>query len=115
MYEGTELPAGSADRLVLESLPFDHPHQMVYSKRFDHTRNGFESYAMPRVEARLFRLLRTFCRQRKPDGDVLILDKRLHEKAYGRRIQQYLATFGTGEATTPKTRAKKESAQLPLF
>lgn len=110
MYEGTELPRNSADRLVLDALPFDHPGHPIFGKRKNHHRNGFEDYAMPRVECRLFRLLRTFCRERTEGGEMIVLDKRLREKAYGRRITQYLGRFGTAV----KTSATKED-QMRLF
>lgn len=116
MYEGTELPKGSVDRIYVESVPFDHPGQPVFSKRKDHFRNGFEDYAMPRVETRLFRLLRTFCRQRKDGGDMIVLDRRIQEKAYGKRLMKYLGQFvgGSDVAATPVT-PKKEPDQLKLF
>lgn len=116
MYEGTELPTGSVDRIYVESVPFDHPGQPVFSKRKDHFRNGFEDYAMPRVETRLFRLLRTFCRQRKDGGDMIVLDRRIQEKAYGKRLMKYLGQFvgGSDTAPTPVT-PKKEPDQLKLF
>lgn len=115
MYEGTELPKDSVDRIYIESVPFDHPGQPVFSKRKDHFRNGFEDYAMPRVETRLFRLLRTFCRQRKDGGDMVVLDRRIHEKSYGKRLMKYLGQFGESvDVQTPATPAK-EVDQLKLF
>jgi len=114
MYEGTELPRNSADRIVLDALPFDHPGQVVFGKRKDHHRNGFEDYALPRVECRLFRVLRTFCRERKENGEMIVLDKRLREKGYGRRITQYLSQFGGAAQATPMPRGKDEG-QLKLF
>lgn len=116
MYEGTELPAGSVDRIFVESVPFDHPGQPVFSKRKDHFRNGFEEYAMPRVETRLFRLLRTFCRQRVEGGEMIVLDRRLQEKAYGKRLMKYLREFGGGPEVSGKPAAvKAEPDQLKLF
>ncbi len=116
MYEGSELPEGSVDRLILEALPFDHPNHPVFGKRKDHHRNSFEGYALPRVECRGFRLLRTFCRQRKAGGEMMVLDKRLKEKAYGKRVIRYLEQFG-GEDDVPakEVTTKKETDQLKLF
>lgn len=113
MYEGTELPEDSADRLIIESLPFDHPGQPVFGKRKDHHRNGFEEYAMPRLECRMFRLLRTFCKQRKAGAEVMVLDPRLREKAYGRRMQQYLSQFVEDVEAPPSK--KEERGQMKLF
>jgi DNA polymerase III epsilon subunit-like protein len=122
MYEGTQLPQGTADLLVLETLPFDHPNQPVYSKRLKHAGNGFEGYALPRVKARLFRLMRTFCRQRRADAQMVVLDKRVQERDYGRTLQAYLGQFAEKiegaqpqEAPAKKQRAKKDDDQLKMF
>ncbi len=113
MYEGIELPLGTTDRLFIESLPFDHPNQPVFTRRKDRHRNGFEDYALPRVECRLFRLLRTFCKQRKVDGDVVVLDRRLREKGYGKRIMAYLSQFEGVTKTVSAT--EKTVDQMKLF
>ncbi len=71
---------------------------------------------MPRVETRLFRLLRTFCRQRKDGGDMIVLDRRIQEKAYGKRLMKYLGQFAGGSDVAPTPVApKKEPDQLKLF
>ncbi|MBU1124246.1 hypothetical protein KJ652_06735 [Patescibacteria group bacterium] len=100
-YEGVTLPPEHVDHLVIQSLPFDHPGNMLFSTRSAHYQNGFESYSLPRLEHRLFRLLRTFCRHRTEDGGVTILDKRLREKKYGERIKEYLEKFAAKEAEEP--------------
>jgi DNA polymerase III epsilon subunit-like protein len=131
MYEGNELPAESVDRLIIESLPFDHPSHPVLSRRAEHYGSAFDQYLLPRTEQRLFRLLRTFCQQRRNLGDVQVLDQRLRTKAYGKRLMQYLqrlATFDDGElqpitpapaasrlAPTAKPKPAKGNAQLPLL
>jgi Rad3-related DNA helicase len=78
-------------------MPFDHPAHTVLSKRAEHFRNAFMEYTLPRLEHRLFRILRTFSRYRTDSGDVQILDKRLFEKEYGKRIRAYLEQFNDGE------------------
>lgn len=108
-YEGIEVPLGSVRTLIIESLPFDHPNQPVFARRKDRHQNGFEQYALPRLEARLFRLLRTFCRQRVGGGEVLVLDKRMKEKSYGNRIRAYLYQFGDRETVND------EKKQMKLF
>jgi DNA polymerase III epsilon subunit-like protein len=113
-YEGSELPAGMVDRLILDALPFDHPGAPMMQKRKDHYRSSFGEYAMPRVHHRLFRLLRTFCKQRKEGGEIMVLDKRIHEKDYGRQIRAYVERFGPGEPSKPST-TKKEPVQPTLF
>jgi hypothetical protein len=125
MYEGLDFPEGTADRLVLDSVPFDHPNHPVMSVRKNHYKSAFTEYSIPRVEYRLFRLMRTFCRHRKENAEMLVLDKRLFEKDYGSRLQRYMAQFGTSSrpiveapaqaitGTKKKTTAKKASAKKP--
>lgn len=105
MYEGIDLPEGSVQHLVLDSVPFDHPGQPVFSRRKDLFSNGFEQYALVRLLERLFRLLRAFSRHADTGADVCILDQRMKTKAYGTRVQAYVETFATQTApaftTTP--------------
>jgi len=95
MYEGIDLAEATADHLVLESLPFDHPGQPVFGKRKDTFANGFEQYALMRLYHRLFRLMRGFARHASPGADVAILDQRMKEKSYGERVKAYFGTFST--------------------
>jgi hypothetical protein len=116
-YEGTELPQGTLDRLILDTLPFDHPGSPMMQKRKDHYRSSFGEYAMPRVQHRLFRLLRAFCRHRKETGDFTMLDKRIHEKDYGRQLRAYVERLGPSGGSGPsKAKAEKpEPVQPSLF
>jgi len=101
-YEDVELPAEIVDRLIIASLPFDHPSHTVLSRRAAHYPNAFEDYFLPRLEHRLFRLLRTFCRHRTFQGEVLVTDDRLKTKSYGKRAMAYLRRFGNAEQDAPK-------------
>jgi DNA polymerase III epsilon subunit-like protein len=130
-FEGIDLPANTADHLIIQALPFDHPSQPVLSRRAAKYQDSFNQYMMPRLRHRLFRLLRTFCRIRSQQGDVRIIDERLHSKAYGKALINYLKTFTPeGEGLTvgtpmsnakPKSlpkkpvQKKKDDTQLPLF
>lgn len=98
MYEGIDLPEGTADHLVLDSLPFDHPGQPVFAKRKDMFRNGFEQYALTRLLHRLFRLMRAFSRHATEGADVRVLDQRMKEKSYGTTVQNYLGSFASAPA-----------------
>ncbi|MDB4979136.1 MAG: putative ATP-dependent helicase DinG [Candidatus Peribacteria bacterium] len=124
MFEGIELPPNTVDRLILLTLPFDHPSHPVLSKRANKYKDAFTEYSLPRLTHRLFRLMRTFCRMRTADGSVRILDERLHSKAYGTKLKRYLVQFSEGaaineNASNGKQNAgntkKKEADQLPLF
>lgn len=93
MYEGLDFPADTADRLVLDTVPFDHPNNPVMKRRKERYRNAFNEYAMPRLEYRLFRLMRAFCRHKREGAEMMVFDKRLVEKDYGARLQRYMAQF----------------------
>ncbi|MBI2635943.1 hypothetical protein HYW84_01310 [Candidatus Peregrinibacteria bacterium] len=93
MFEGTDLPTGTVNRLILKALPFDHPNHPVLSRRAQHYRDPFNEYSLPRLMHRLFRLLRTFARIRTTDVDVRILDDRITTKAYGKTVKAYLEQF----------------------
>lgn len=107
-YEGISLPPGEADRLVLQSLPFDHPSHAVLSRRAEHYQNAFTDYSLARLTHRLFRILRTFSGHCKQGAPVLLLDERIHSKSYGKDIRKYLEKLAPAEQETA-------AVQTPLF
>ena len=120
MYEGSELPEGSVEHLVIDTLPFDHPGQPIFARRKDRFADGFAEYAIPRLRHRIFRLVRTFCRHRTSTGDIHIIDKRLREKSYGKTLITYVETLtGTSAPaeqkipTPKKSSPKKKAAKTP--
>lgn len=119
MYEGIDLPVGSVEHLVIESLPFDHPSHPVIKARSKGVADGFTDYQLPRLEQRLFRILRTFYRHRTESGRVQILDRRLFDRDYGSRVRTFLHRFSTTDFETqeasPRTKKDNPSPQLRLF
>lgn len=118
MYEGLDFPSDTADRLILDAVPFDHPNHPVMSRRKQRYRNAFSEYAMPRLEYRLFRLMRAFCRHKRDGAEILVFDKRLVEKDYGARLQRYMAQFAVSsqpivQAPPPVKRSPKKPAAKP--
>lgn len=109
-YEEVELPAHVVSRLVIASVPFDHPSHTVLSRRAAFYSDAFNDYFLPRLEHRLFRLIRTFCRHRTEDGAIVVTDDRLATKNYGRRVKAYLERFASDEEVT-----QKGKPQLKLF
>ncbi len=89
-YETMELPKGTIDQLILQTLPFDHPSHAVFSRRALRYGDPFSEYSLPRLKHRLFRLIRTFVRHAKSGAVVTILDDRLRTKPYGKRVAEYL-------------------------
>jgi DNA polymerase III epsilon subunit-like protein len=90
MYEGINLPPESVDRLILQTLPFDHPSHAVVSRRGARYQDGFNDYTIPRLKHRLFRLVRNFLRHSVKGAAIEVLDDRLRTKEYGKRVAKYL-------------------------
>lgn len=90
MYEGINLPPESVDRLILQTLPFDHPSHAVVSRRGARYQDGFSEYTIPRLKHRLFRLVRNFLRHSVKGAAIEVLDDRLRTKEYGKRVARYL-------------------------
>lgn len=121
-YEGTDLPSGTLQHLVIDTLPFDFPGHAVLGKRADEYANGFRDYLLPRMQQRLFRLLRTFRRHAVDGAEVLVLDKRLWSKEYGKGVLAYLQQFstqpvvrtdGTAPLKAPTKAAKSPTKKAP--
>ncbi len=96
-YETMELPRGTIDQIILQTLPFDHPSHAVFSRRALRYQDPFSEYSLPRLKHRLFRLIRTFVRHAKPGAIVTILDDRLRTKPYGKRVAEYLQNLAPKE------------------
>jgi len=91
MFEGVDLPSGFVDHLWIHSMPFDHPNHSVLGRRAErYGGREFDRYFVPRLLQRLFRVVRTYCKHRKEDGDILLLDQRVKTKNYGERVIGYL-------------------------
>lgn len=120
VFEGIHLPPLTVDHLIIQTLPFDHPSHAVTSRRAAHYRDSFEEYILARLEHRLFRILRTFARLRRPQSAVAILDDRLQSKKYGKRVRAFLDKFAIGatppsDALPKKRGPKSREGQLSLF
>lgn len=106
MFEGVDLPEGTVDHLVLQTLPFDHPSHPVLSRRSQTYPRAFEEYSLPRVLHRVFRLLRSFARIKTAAGDVTILDERIRTRGYGKTVLGYLAQFQQEPLSSPSLPAE---------
>ncbi len=102
MYEGFELPADTVDTVVLDQVPFDSPSQPLLQARCKYVSNAFMDYLMPKLEHRLFRVLRTLKRHSKGIANVEVLDPRLRSKDYGKQIMNYVMRFNAGDAPVAK-------------
>lgn len=121
MFEGIELAPGTADHLLIKTLPFDHPSHPVLSRRSQHYNDPFGEYSLPRLLHRLFRLLRTYARFRTDAGDARVMDERIGSKSYGKTVRAYLRNFSDGLddrappalASAKPAKKKKPAAEKP--
>ncbi|MSR67609.1 hypothetical protein EXS65_02165 [Candidatus Peribacteria bacterium] len=104
-YETMELPRGTIGRLVLQTLPFDHPSHAIFSRRALRYGDPFSEYSLPRLKHRLFRLIRTFVRHMKAGSSFMILDDRLRTKPYGKRVSEYLQNLAPAPTVRPSLAA----------
>lgn len=114
-YEGVTLPPEMVDQLVIQSLPFDYPSHPTFAKRSEHYKNSFEEYSLPRLEHRIFRLLRMFCRHRSPEGSVIVLDNRMDKKAYGKRIKSFIEDLSKSEEAAKPDRRKFKKKKIEVY
>ncbi len=112
MYETMELASGTIQRLIMQTMPFDHPSHAVFSRRALRYQDPFGQYSLPRLLQRLFRLIRTFRRHSAPGAVVEILDDRLRTKAYGKTVSNYLLLLDAG---SEKKQSESKASQLSLL
>lgn len=113
MYEGMDLEPAMTDKLILQSMPFDHPSHPVISRRAQRFQNPFGQYSLPRLKNRLFRLLRTFSRHAKAGATFEILDDRLRVKAYGKEVVEYLESLFNAPSPVPVSTKKPAAKKKP--
>lgn len=114
-YEGSSLPPHTVDRLIVDTIPFDHPNHTVLSARKQHMQQAFTDYLLPRAEFRLFRLLRSFCRHRTDSGELWLTDSRVHQKEYGAHVLRMLQAYTGSTAQQSDTGDWPAGKQMPLF
>ncbi|HLS91800.1 MAG TPA: helicase C-terminal domain-containing protein [Limnochordia bacterium] len=87
-WEGVDVPGEALSLVVLTRLPFDVPTEPISAARSERLqemgRSPFAEYALPRAVLKLKQGFGRLIRTRADRGAVVILDRRIHEKAYGR-------------------------------
>ena len=117
-WEGVDVAGEALENLVLTKLPFSVPRDPVVAARVEaiRNRNGdpFLEYIVPQAVIRFRQGFGRLIRDRKDRGCILILDRRVLDKSYGRTfldslpdcrrvtgnsdrvLQNLRAFFGTG-------------------
>jgi ATP-dependent DNA helicase DinG len=89
-WEGVDVPGESLRGLILAKLPFKVPTEPLTAARMEALEadggNGFTDYMLPLAALRLKQGFGRLVRTRTDRGAVVILDRRIRERGYGRYL-----------------------------
>ncbi|MDD4769360.1 MAG: helicase C-terminal domain-containing protein, partial [Eubacteriales bacterium] len=87
-WEGVDVPGESLSNLILTRLPFNVPDEPVFQARMEEMRsqgkNPFYSFQIPQAVLRFKQGFGRLIRNKQDKGVVLVLDKRVATRGYGR-------------------------------
>ncbi|MGC6767053.1 helicase C-terminal domain-containing protein [Enterococcus sp. LJL51] len=93
-WEGVDLPGDSLQLLIVTRLPFDNPKRAFVKAEYNYLEsqgvNPFTEEALPKASMRLRQALGRLIRSEKDTGILLVLDRRLVNTKYGKRILKAL-------------------------
>ncbi|MBL1229441.1 DEAD/DEAH box helicase family protein [Enterococcus sp. BWB1-3] len=93
-WEGVDLPGDSLQLLIVTRLPFENPKRPLVKAEYEFLEskgvNSFTSEALPKAAMRLRQALGRLIRSEKDIGVLLVLDRRLIQTKYGKRILKAL-------------------------
>ena len=106
-WEGVDIPGEALTLLVIDKLPFPVPSDPLHRARSERaeaaTGDGFTNYSVPQAALALKQGLGRLIRTQQDVGLAAVLDSRLVNKSYGRRLLRSLPPFplitGLDEAT----------------
>ena len=89
-WEGVDVKGAALRVVVIEKLPFASPEDPVVKARIEHIEsqggNAFRDYQLPEAALALRQGVGRLIRSEQDYGAVMICDRRLTERAYGRRF-----------------------------
>ena len=89
-WEGVDLPGEALSALVIAKLPFDVPSDPIIAARSESFEDAFNEYNLPEAILRFRQGFGRLIRTQTDRGIVVVLDKRLTSKAYGRLFMESL-------------------------
>ena len=94
-WEGVDVPGEPLRGLVIAKLPFKVPTEPLTAARLEaiekNGRSGFAEYMLPLAALRLKQGFGRLIRSKTDRGAVVILDRRVMERGYGRYLMETLA------------------------
>lgn len=89
-WTGIDVPGEALTGLVIDKLPFPHPEDPVVSAICERDPQAFNNYLVPKAIITLRQGVGRLIRSQQDIGVVVLLDRRIAEKRYGRRFLRSL-------------------------
>jgi len=98
-WEGVDIPGAALSLLVISKLPFDVPSDPIIASRAETFDDPFNEYSLPEAILRFRQGFGRLIRTQYDRGAVVILDRRILSKRYGRFFIDSLppCTFKEGQ------------------
>jgi ATP-dependent DNA helicase DinG len=108
-WEGVDVPGDALSVLVIVRLPFDVPSDPIVAARSEMYASPFNQYSLPEAILRFRQGFGRLIRTKSDRGIVVMLDRRILTKAYGRAFLESLpdCTRQTGSMSDLPARAAK--------
>ena len=100
-WEGVDIAGDSLKVLLLARLPFPVPNDPTFDARSELYENAFQEYSIPQAILRLRQGFGRLIRTSKDRGVVIVLDKRLVSRSYGKK---FITSLPPVEIKTPYIR-----------
>jgi DNA polymerase-3 subunit epsilon/ATP-dependent DNA helicase DinG len=97
-WEGVDVVGEALSLLILARLPFTVPSEPVFAARSAQFEDPFNEYALPQAVLRFKQGFGRLIRSKTDRGVVVVLDRRIKSKAYGRAFLESLPPCRVEEA-----------------
>jgi predicted DnaQ family exonuclease/DinG family helicase len=101
-WEGVDVVGEALSLLVLARLPFSVPSEPIFAARSAQFEDPFNEYALPQAVLRFKQGFGRLIRSKTDRGVVVVLDRRIKSKAYGRTFLESLPPCPVEEAPLDK-------------
>ncbi len=89
-WAGVDVPGEALSCVLVDRIPFDPPDDPILDALSERSRATFTEYSIPRAAVELRQGFGRLIRSRQDRGVVVLLDKRLVSKGYGKKILRAL-------------------------